>query len=198
MKILTLILMISLITGCTAVKKASLPLVGASKGFEEKILPIKNIIQEQGKAVVLIVTYDEFGKALKLGSGFFVSSDGVLVTNYHVIEGAYSAAITLTDGRVLNEISVIDINPEWDITILKVKGSDFPAVKIGNSDNVQTGDRIVVIGNPEGLQNTVSDGLISSIRNLEVIDYVFQISAPISPNESISSDLNEFKVFSSK
>lgn len=152
---------------------------------EQKVPSVESIVHDQGDAVVLIVTYDESGTPLSLGSGFFVKSDGVFITNYHVIEGSYSGVIKLIDGRVLGNIEIIDFNSEWDIAILKVEGSGFPTVKLGNSDIVKSGQKIVVIGNPEGLQNTVSDGLVSSIRKIESEgDYFIQISAPISEGSS--------------
>lgn len=180
------ILLAILLTGCATTKGNVALVVSPTKPQEQKTPSIQSIIQEQGEAVVLIVTYDNSGNVLKLGSGFFVRADGVLITNYHVIEDAYSAVIKLTDGKVFDDVSIIDFNAEWDIAVLKVKGSGFSTVKLGNSDNVQTGQKIVVIGNPEGLQNTVSDGLISSIRKIEPQDndYVFQISAPISMGSS--------------
>lgn len=145
---------------------------------------ISSIVKQQGHAVVLIIAYDESGNPIKFGSGFFVDPEGILITNYHVIEGAYSAIVRLIDGRTLNKISLIGFDSEWDIAVLKAVGSDLPIVRLGNSDVAQAGQEIVVIGNPEGLQNTVSDGLISSIRRLESGDYVFQISAPISEGSS--------------
>ncbi|MBI5663610.1 MAG: trypsin-like peptidase domain-containing protein [Nitrospirae bacterium] len=180
-----LLIVLFLLIRCTPVTQKPTLTIAPPTKVEQKAPSIESIVHEQGNAVVLIVTYDESGNPLSLGSGFFVKSDGVFITNYHVIEGAYSGAIKLTDGRVLGDIEIIDFNSEWDIAILKVEGSSFPTVKLGNSDIVKSGQKIVVIGNPEGLQNTVSDGLVSSIRKIESEgDYFIQISAPISEGSS--------------
>lgn len=184
MKKLFPILLVAFLIGCVSPKKEPVFISSPTAKPEQTSPSIQSIVQGQGKAVVLIVTYDDSGNALKLGSGFFVKSDGVFITNFHVIEGASSAIVKLIDGRVFDDISLIDFNSEWDIAVLKAKGSGFPTVRLGNSDSVQTGQRIFVIGNPEGLQNTVSDGLISSVRKLETGEYVFQMSAPISGGSS--------------
>lgn len=178
------ILLLSFLVGCVTPNKEPVTITSSPVKLTQKSDSIQSIVKEQGNAVVLIVTYDDSGNALKFGSGFFVKSDGVLITNFHVIEEASSAIVKSIDGRVFDDISLIDFNSEWDIAVLKAKGSGFPTVRLGNSDSVQTGQKIFVIGNPEGLQNTVSDGLISSVRKLETGDYVFQMSAPISGGSS--------------
>ena len=150
---ITLTAIFSLVSCVTEEKKPTLVITPHIK-IEQKISTVESIVHEQGKAVVLIVTYDESGNALKLGSGFFVKADGVFITNYHVIEGAYSAAVKLTDGRVLNDITIVDFNSEWDIAILRVKGGGFPlqGLSITNAFRILIDiykEQLISIGYPE-------------------------------------------------
>ncbi|MCK4325976.1 trypsin-like peptidase domain-containing protein, partial [bacterium] len=129
-------------------------------------------------------------EAIGLGSGFIVKKDGVIVTNYHVIENAYPALVKLKNGDVYEDISVIDCDGRKDIAALKIKGFDLPVVKLGNSNEVRVGEKVVVIGNPHGLENTISDGLLSQTRNTDFGYKLHQISAPISPGSSGSPVFN--------
>jgi S1-C subfamily serine protease len=154
---------------------------------EKTAVQIKN---EYGKAVVMIATYKEEKKMVGLGSGFIVSENGVITTNYHVIDGAYPAAVKLLNGDIYEDISVIDYDVQKDIAIIKIKGWNLPKVSLGNSDNVEVGEKVYVIGNPEGLENSVSDGLLSGIRETGKGYKLHQISAPISPGSSGSPVFN--------
>jgi S1-C subfamily serine protease len=107
----------------------------------------------------------------------------VIITNYHVIEGAHNALIKLKNGEVYDRVWVIDYHPRRDVAVLKIQGIGLPTVAIGDSATVEQGDWCVAIGNPKGLEHTVSDGLISAIRILEG-NQMFQISTPISAGSS--------------
>ncbi len=96
----------------------------------------------------------------------------------------------MIDGSVYKSLYVVDINEELDYAVLKIEGSNLPTVKLGNSDNVRIGEQIVVIGNPKGLENSVSDGLVSGIRNFTGKFNMYQISAPISPGSNGSPVFN--------
>ena len=124
----------------------------------------ERLVAEFGKAVVLIAAAKEEGRVLSLGSGFLVTPDGQIVTNYHVIKGAYPAVVKLTSGDVYDDISVVEYDTRRDIAVIKVKGFNLPTVKLGNSDDVKVGEHVAVIGNPQGLENSVSDGLLSGVR----------------------------------
>jgi len=147
------------------------------------------IMEKYGNSVVLIasITNDE---EIGLGSGFIVKDDGIIITNYHVVEGAYPALIKLKNGDIYEDVSVIDYNERNDIAILKIKAFALSTVKLGNSNNTKVGEKIVVIGNPRGYENTISDGLLSQIRDTEWGHKLHQISAPISPGSSGSPVFN--------
>lgn len=147
------------------------------------------IMDQYGDAVVLIATVSN-GTEAGLGSGFIVKDDGVVVTNYHVIEGAYPALVKLKNGDIYEDISVIGYNERKDIAVIKIKGFDLPIVKLGNSNKVRVGEEVVVIGNPHGLENTIADGLLSQVRDAELGYKLHQISAPISAGSSGSPVFN--------
>jgi len=140
------------------------------------------IKREYGDAVVTITTYSAAENAVGLGSGFIVDPSGVIVTCYHVVDGAYPAVVKLLNGASFRDIWVLGCDPAKDVAVIKVKGRGLPAVRLGNAD-AEVGERVVVIGNPKGLENTVSDGLLSGIRDMAGLN-LLQISAPISPGSS--------------
>jgi Do/DeqQ family serine protease len=97
-----------------------------------------------------------------LGSGVIVSSDGYVLTNNHVIEDADDIQIVLLDGRQMHA-SVRGSDPESDLAVLKTDGKDLPVITLGRLDNVQVGDPVLAIGNPYGLGNTVTHGIVSAL-----------------------------------
>ncbi len=144
---------------------------------------ISQIVEEQGRAVIYIVSIARGGKVLAQGSGFLVRPDGVFVTNFHVVENAAAVAIRLPDGRELQVTGLIAVKPEYDLAVLKVESGGLPVVPLGDSTTVKVGERVVAIGSPLGLENTVSEGIVSAIR--EENGYrIFQITAPVSPGSS--------------
>lgn len=97
-----------------------------------------------------------------LGSGFIVSEDGRIITNAHVVDGADTVTVTLKDGRILDG-RVLGSDPVTDIAVIKVDERNLPAVTLGNSDQLQPGEWSIAIGNPLGLDNTVTVGIISAV-----------------------------------
>ena len=136
-----------------------------------------------GDAVVTIATYSAADDAVGLGSGFIVDPSGVIVTCYHVIDGAYPAVVKLMNGASFQDVWVLGYDSTKDVAVIKVSGRGLPTAALGNSDGVEVGERVVAIGNPKGLENTVSDGLLSGVREMEGYS-LLQISAPISPGSS--------------
>ncbi len=149
------------------------------------------IYEKCSPAVFYIEVYNRKGEAFAFGSGFFIDSDGTAVTNYHVIEGAYSAIIKRSDtGAVYKVLGVYDYNAARDWAVIKVDGKNFPYLEMDDS-KVNGGEEIFTIGNPKGLENTISEGLISNPnRNLDGIPFI-QISAPISSGSSGGALINK-------
>lgn len=136
--------------------------------------------------VVLLKNMDASGIVSSIGSGFIISTDGQIVTNYHVVDGASSMTATLQDGRVFSVESVLAYDKVKDLAILKATGLFMErALTFGDASTVIVGAQVVAIGNPEGLSNTVSTGIISSVRfSAERNANDFQTTAPISHGSS--------------
>jgi Tfp pilus assembly protein PilF len=143
----------------------------------------EKIFRENNKAVVVVVAYDEAGKAISQGSGFIVRRDGVIVTNYHVISNARSIKIK-AGSKVLNVDGIITLDKENDIAILKADAKNMQTVKLGNLEKTNVGEKVYVISSPQGLENTISDGILSGKRELAANKIIIQITAPVSPGSS--------------
>jgi len=149
------------------------------------VLTVPQIVKKWNESTLLIKSIDKNGNMLGQGSGFVISENGAIATNYHVVESAYNVLIQFINGKSFKEVSLIASYPSYDITILNIEEENelFLPVILGNSDNIQVGEQILAIGNPYGWENTISDGLISGIR--EIADFkLLQITAPVSPGSS--------------
>ena len=149
----------------------------------------RQIAQKSFSSVVLLVMQDENGQPISLGSGFFIS-DGIIATNLHVIENATRGYAKLVGQEKKYDISgIVGVNDEWDLVLLDAKGIKAPSLTLGDSNQMQVGDEIFVVGNPQGLEGTFSQGIISGIRKVNS-DSLFQLTAPISPGSSGGPVLN--------
>jgi tetratricopeptide (TPR) repeat protein len=148
------------------------------------------IAKKSRPAVFLLVTYDANHKELASGSGFIVSQDGKLITNYHVIEKANSAIAKSEKGGFFPVEGVLAVDAANDLAVLKIDGKDLPFLILGSSDNLEAGARISVIGSPLGLEGTLSEGIISAVREVTGIRRWLQITASISPGSSGSPVFN--------
>lgn len=157
--------------------------------FAEQTLPA--LIKEVQPSIVLINTYDSNGDKLGSGSGFFINKKGEIITNWHVISNASSAIVKSFNGAMFEVKGVVAKDKKRDLAIIMIKsrGIDFPFLNL-QVKIPEKGERIFVVGNPFGLEFTVSDGLISAVRDLPDIGKVIQISAPISPGSSGSPIIN--------
>jgi S1-C subfamily serine protease/Tfp pilus assembly protein PilF len=143
------------------------------------------IYAQASPAVVQVQVRDASLKPRAIGTGFFVSADGFLVTNFHVIAGASLASVQTSDGRVLFVEGVAAKDEQADLALLKVKGAKLPYLKFASDASTpKVGTRVFAIGNPQGLTNTLSDGLLSGVREVKKGLNVFQTSAPISSGSS--------------
>ncbi len=131
------------------------------------------------------------------GSGFIVDSDGQIITNAHVVDGADAVKVTLKDGRSF-EGKVVGSDSVTDVAVIKVNAKDLPTVPLGDSDQIQPGIAAIAIGNPLGLDNTVTAGIISatsrSSSEVGVPDKrteFLQTDAAINPGNSGGPLLNE-------
>jgi serine protease Do len=128
--------------------------------------------------------------AQSLGTGFIVRSDGWIATNLHVVIGGPRVRVTLRDQRELDVVEVLAASPEYDLALVRVDARGLRTVAIGDSDAIRPGDPVVAIGNPLGLEDTVSNGLVSARRKINGFE-VLQVSAPIAPGSSGGPLFNE-------
>jgi serine protease Do len=128
------------------------------------------------------------------GSGFITSSEGYVVTNFHVVEGETEVTVTLYlksrngyDLKTVRSVKVVALNPEVDLALLKMtppEGVTLTRVYLGDSDLLRAGDRVYAIGTPIGLERTVSNGIVS-VDNRTMGGFThFQINVPINPGNS--------------
>lgn len=140
-------------------------------------------------STVLLVMEDAAGQPLSLGSGFIVG-DGQIASNLHVIEGAARGYAKQVGQKAKHDIDgIVAVDPERDLVVLKVSGAGAIALTLGSSDAVQVGESVYAVGNPQGLEGTFSQGIVSSIRQVGT-DKLLQITAPISPGSSGGPVLN--------
>lgn len=151
-----------------------LDLLKASAGED-----FSGIYTQSVKSVVIIST--NVGQ----GTGFIIHDGGYIVTNAHVIEGATAAGIYTSDGDDIHQVSLIGIDPIMDIAVLKIDGS-FDKLRFGDSEEVQIGENVIAIGNPYGLQFSVTSGSVSQVNQegLNRIRAYIQTDAAVNPGNS--------------
>jgi len=153
---------------------------------------LPELVKRVKPVVVAIATYDASGEALMTGSGFFVEP-GQVITNLHVIRGAARAEIKTLDGKgkVYGVAGVLAIDEEGDLAQLKI---DMPLERAKKSELAASlpdeGEKIFVIGNPLKLEGSVSDGIVSAVREVPNVGQIIQITAPISHGNSGSPVFN--------
>src|SRR5215213_7470065 len=154
----------------------------------QDLLP--ELVRRIKPSAVAIETYDSRGEKLSRGSGFFVEADRI-VTNRHVLEGAYRAEVHSSGGTVFPVKGVLAVDAEGDIALLKI---DAPTPSIRplplDKTSPQEGESVVVIGNPLGLEGSVTNGIVSAVRDIPTFGRIIQITAPISSGSSGSPVVN--------
>jgi hypothetical protein len=120
-------------------------------------------ISKKINSVVKIEVKDNTGKAIGTGSGFIVSTDGKVVTNFHVMKEAFSADVIMEDDSRKAVEGIISYSKERDIAVIKISGNYDP-LTLADSDKVELADKIVAIGSPKGIKNTISEGIISGLN----------------------------------
>ncbi|MCG1041932.1 Do family serine endopeptidase [Mycetohabitans sp. B8] len=125
--------------------------------------------------------------ASNLGSGVIVSSEGYILTNQHVVDGADEIEVALADGRTANA-KMIGVDPETDLAVLKINLPNLPTITLGRMEDARVGDIVLAIGNPFGVGQTVTMGIISALgRNhlgINTFENFIQTDAPINPGNS--------------
>lgn len=128
-------------------------------------------------------------RASGLGSGFIYDKDGLIITNAHVVRGAKTVDVKLQDGRTFKNAKVLGIDTRSDIAVVKIEGTNLPTVTLGDSSKLNVGDWAIAVGNPYGLSNTMTVGVVSALSREVPIDartpgdYI-QTDASINPGNS--------------
>jgi S1-C subfamily serine protease len=150
-----------------------------------------SIVAKISPAVVLIKGESSSGRVL--GSGLIISPDGKIATNLHVIRELSNAGVQLASGEIFDTLSVLAFDDRKDLAIIKIPGFDLPTVELGNSNDVRSGERVVVIGSPRGLQGTVTTGVVSAVRDdpAGAGFKVIQTDASVNPGNSGGPLLND-------
>lgn len=166
----------------------------AVRGGPRAVAPLDPIAaaQPQMPGVITLYVFDEKGERTGQGSGFVLDPLGLAATNVHVLDGAYHADAELGDGRRYEVLRVHGWDAEQDLAVFQLgrvfrdrteRPNDLHALDLALGADVEVGDRIATITSPKGLENTVSEGVVSAMRDEDEHHYL-QISAPISPGSS--------------
>jgi len=158
---------------------------------EGQVLTIPEIVKKVERAIVSIESQDQNHKILSRGSGVVIHPSGIIITNYHILEGAHFAKIKLHGDKTCQEVFLVDADKQKDLAVLKIKASNLIAAPLGDSNKIEIGEKVVAIGNPLGYERTVSDGIISGLREEKGMKYL-QITTPISPGSSGGALLNMY------
>jgi S1-C subfamily serine protease len=201
------------IGGTTTVREVVASPSSASPAFKGGALSINEIYQQSAPGVVQVtstaVVETEpdpfFGNPFSpgsqtqrlLGSGFVIDKDGHIITNFHVVEDAQSVEVSFSNRETMRA-RILGVDPSTDIAVLKVdaRSRALTPLKLGDSDGVKVGDAVVAIGNPFGLERSITAGIVSALQreirapNLYAIDHVIQTDAPINRGNSGGPLLN--------
>ncbi len=146
---------------------------------------LTRLVKKIRPAVVTIIVYNMNKEVENIGTGFFIDKKGHLVTNYHVLVGKYSADVKTLDGKTYPVKLLLAENQPADLVKVQV---DIPEKEVRwlkvSEELPSIAQQVVVVGSPMGLEQTVSEGIVSSIREIPAIGSFFQMSAPISPGSS--------------
>lgn len=152
---------------------------------------LTELVKAVQPSVATVVAYDVDSNVANIGTGFFVNNNGHLITNYHVLVGKFGAEIKTADGSTYPIKSVVAENQATDLIKVLV---DIPPEKVHwievSEEMPPVAQRVMVVGSPMGLEQSVSDGIVSSVREIPGVGIFFQMSAPISPGSSGSPVVN--------
>ena len=143
-------------------------------------------------SVVVIESVDRLGREGGRGTGFVVRKDGVIATNFHVIGEHRDFAIRFSNGKIHRPQSILAVDRDRDLALIKIDATDLPVLALGDSDKITPGQSIFALGNPLGYSHSASRGVIAAVRELEEGDGrpMIQVAIPIEPGSSGSPTLD--------
>jgi len=155
------------------------------------VTDLTELVKTIQPAVATVVVYDVNSKVANIGTGFFIDKTGILITNHHVLLGKFGAEIRTADGSTYPIKTVLAENQATDLVKVRV---DIPLEKVKwlsvSAEPPLVAQHVVVVGSPMGLEQSVSDGIVSSVREIPGLGTFYQMSAPISPGSSGSPVVN--------
>lgn len=181
-------LSMAVVTACSTAQRPAKESGAAPVAVEPRKdgpLSVADIAARSTKAIVSVRSENS------LGTGFIVRDDGWIATNFHVAAVPGELWVLLADGSRYPIVEVVNASRRHDLAILRIDAKGLPTLPLGNSDAVRPGDSVVAIGHPLGLEDTVSNGLVSAVRHVDDDFDVLQISAPIAPGSSGGPLFNE-------
>lgn len=176
----------------------------AVQGMAAQSRPVQRIVEESpasveksfeelallASSIVMIEVHDQSGKAVSTGSGIMIGKDGYILTNYHVAGKGYFFSVRIEDDdRIYRTDELIKYNAVLDLAVIRINRSLSPLPVYNGKKKLVRGQKVVAIGSPLGLFNSVSDGIISGFREIETVDMI-QFTAPISHGSSGGAVLN--------
>lgn len=144
---------------------------------------IADLIERVQPSVVVIRVEGRDGKQEGLGTGFVVRGDGLIATNLHVIGEARPIRVETLDGQRHDVTEVVASDRALDLALVRINARDLPALELGDSDQVRQGEAVVALGNPQGLEHSVVQGVISGSRKVDGLP-LLQVAIPIEPGNS--------------
>jgi S1-C subfamily serine protease len=182
-----LIISVAILIVLFSIRRGTNPTSNSAPANSEALRPKAPAIDA---AVLTIVGTNARGSPIVQGSGFILSSDGLGGSNYHVLRGTAEAFAGCCNGRIFEIRAIEGADLVRDLVVFQLyergnanKPQNLPHVTLGSSKDLVVGDRVIAVGSPKGLENTVSDGILSAVREDESTRYL-QITAPISPGSS--------------
>lgn len=151
---------------------------------------LEALVERVRPSIVEVTFTGRDGKRQGLGTGFVIDSDGLIATNLHVLGEARPIRVEFSDGTRHDVVAVHATQRSHDLAILRIDADDLPALSLGKSAEVKTGRRIAVIGNPRGLRNSVTEGVVSARREVDGKP-MLQIAVPIEQGNSGGPVLDE-------
>ncbi len=156
-----------------------------------KELTVEQLAERYRKSVVVITSSGRDGRRQGLGSGFIISSDGLIATNLHVIGEGRAISVELSDGKKHAVVAIQATDRTSDLALIRIDAKNLPALELGDSDQLKDGQSVVGLGNPEGLRNSVVTGVVSGRRMLDGRNMI-QLAIPLEPGNSGGPLLDRF------
>lgn len=128
---------------------------------------VEELTERVRDSVVLVTSSGRDGRRTNVGTGFVVSADGLIATNFHVLGEGHGVQVQLADGRRVDVTAIHASDRALDLAVLRVDAKNLPALELGDSEKVRQGQTVIALGNPHGLKNSVVSGVVSGVREME-------------------------------